>query len=203
MSDRPFVSDGIVRDRVVAVLLIVIGAIGWFASAQLVIERVVLAADAQAQLNCDFSLVVQCGKNLASWQGSVFGFPNPLLGLGGFVAPIAVGVAMLAGGRFARWFWIAFDAGMLGAIVFVGWLISQSIFSLGTLCPWCMLVWSVTIPLFWVVTFRNAAEGVFGARLERVGHAVMPWVVPITVASYLVIAVLAQLRLDLLRAFFG
>jgi hypothetical protein len=31
----------------------------------------------------------------------------------------------------------------------------------------------------------------------------MPWIVPVTVASYLVIAVLAQLRLDVLRAFFG
>ena len=29
------------------------------------------------------------------------------------------------------------------------------------------------------------------------------WIVPITVASYLVVAVLAQLRLDILRAFFG
>jgi uncharacterized membrane protein len=192
------VSDGIVRDRVVAVLLIVIGAIGWFASAQLVIERVVLAADAQAQLNCDFSLVVQCGKNLASWQGSVFGFPNPLLGLGGFVAPVAVGVAMLAGGRFARWFWLAFNAGMLGAIAFVGWLISQSIFSLGTLCPWCMLVWSVTIPGFLLVTFRNFSAGVFGTGLRRAGSLLLAWTAPLTVVIYLSIAVIAQLRLDVL-----
>ena len=191
-------SEGALRDRVVAVLLIVVGAVGWFASAQLVIERVLLAADADAQLNCDFSLIVQCGKNLGSWQGSVFGFPNPLLGLGGFVAPIAVGVSILAGARFARWFWIAFNAGMLGAISFVGWLISQSIFSLGTLCPWCMLVWSVTIPGFLVVTFRNAAAGVFGPALERAGSVLLAWTVPITATLYSAIAVMAQLRLDVI-----
>ena len=49
------------------------------------------------------------------------------------------------------------------------WLIGQSIFVLGTLCPWCMLVWLVTIPLFWVVTLRNAREGVFGSRLTGLG----------------------------------
>ena len=92
-------SDGVLRDRIVAVLLIVIGAVGWFASAQLTIERVLLAADANAQLNCDFSLIVQCGKNLASWQGSLLGFPNPILGLGGFVAPIAPSVPACSRGR--------------------------------------------------------------------------------------------------------
>ena len=76
---------------------------------------------------------------------------------------IAVGVGLLAGARFARWFWIAFNLGIAGALAFVIWLIGQSIFVLGTLCPWCMLVWIVTIPLFWVVTFRNLARG----RLRR------------------------------------
>lgn len=33
------------------------------------------------------------------------------------------------------------------AFVFVIWLFTQSVFSLSTLCPWCMVVWAVTIPL--------------------------------------------------------
>lgn len=186
------------RDRVVAILLIVLGAIGWFASCQLTIERVVQVGDAAAQLNCDFSLLVQCGKNLSSWQGSVFGFPNPILGLGGFVAPIAVGVGVLAGARFARWYWIAFNVGMLGAISFVAWLISHSVFSLGTLCPWCMLVWSVTIPAFFLVTFRNLAAGVYGNRAAPTGGRLLAWTAPIVIGVYLTIAVIAQLRLDVL-----
>ena len=127
-------------------------------------------------------------------------FPNPLIGLGGFVAPIAVGVGLLAGARFARWFWIAFNVGVAGALAFVVWLIGQSIFVLGTLCHWCMLVWSVTIPLFFVVTLRNARDGIFGERLRVVGGAVLPWVIPITVVCYVTIALLAQLQLDLYRA---
>jgi len=190
------------RPWILSLFLIVAGGLGWWAAFSLTLDKFAILADPDAVLNCNISPLVQCGKNLASWQGEVFGFPNPLIGLGGFVAPIAVGVALLAGAKFANWFWIAFNVGIAGALAFVIWLISQSVFVLGTLCPWCMLVWLVTIPLFWVVTLRNAGAGVFGSRLVRVGHALTPWIVPITVACYLIVAVVAQVRLDVLGALF-
>ena len=191
------------RPWMLAVFLIVTGALGWWAAFSLTLDKFAVLANPDADLGCNVSLLVQCGKNLSSWQGEVFGFPNPLIGLGGFVAPIAVGVALLAGARFANWFWIAFNIGIAGALAFVAWLIGQSIFVLGTLCPWCMLVWLVTIPLFWVVTLRNASEGVFGSRLTGAGNALTPWVVPLTVACYLTIAILAQIRLDVVNNLFG
>jgi uncharacterized membrane protein len=190
------------RPWMLAVFLIVTGALGWWAAFSLTLDKFALLADPDAILDCNFSVLVQCGANLDSWQGAVFGFPNPLIGLGGFVAPIAVGVGLLAGARFASWFWIAFNVGIAGALAFVIWLIGQSIFVLGTLCPWCMLVWLVTIPLFWVVTLRNAREGVFGSRLAGTGRVLVPWIVPITVACYLTIAILAQVRLDVIRSLF-
>ena len=196
-------SDAIDRPRppvAMAVFLIVTGALGWWAAFSLTLDKFAVLMNPDADLDCNISPLVQCGTNLASAQGAAFGFPNPLIGLGGFVAPIAVGVALLAGARFARWFWIAFNVGVAGALAFVIWLISQSIFVLGTLCPWCMLVWSVTIPLFIVLTLRNAREGVFGERLRRPGRVLLPWAVPITVFCYLVIALIAQVQLDLYRS---
>jgi uncharacterized membrane protein len=181
-----------------AVFLIVTGALGWWGAFALTIDKFLLLENPNADLDCNFSLLVQCGANLNSWQGAVLGFPNPILGLAGFVAPIAVGVALLAGARFARWFWILFNVGVLGALGFVIWLIGQSIFMLGTLCPWCMLVWSVTIPMFWVLTLRNLAEGVFGERPRALGRALTSWVIPITVACYVVVALVAQFRLDVI-----
>ncbi|WP_395638512.1 vitamin K epoxide reductase family protein [Pseudolysinimonas sp.] len=182
-----------------AIFLIVAGILGWWAAFSLTVDKFLLLQNPQADLDCNFSLIVQCGKNLDSWQGAVLGFPNPILGLGGFVAPIAVGVGLLAGARFARWFWIAFNVGLAGALAFVIWLISQSIFVLGTLCPWCMLVWSVTIPLFWVVTARNLAEGAFGDRLVAAGKWLRSWAIPVTIVSYVVVAFIAQLRLDVVQ----
>lgn len=179
--------------------LILAGFIGFWASWELTIAKFQTLTDPSGKLGCDFSVLVQCGRNLESWQGSVFGFPNPLLGLGGFVAPIAVGVGMLAGASFAHWFWMLFNLGVAGALAFVCWLIAQSIFVLGTLCPWCMVVWSVTIPLFWAVTLYNLSTGTipFGARAKRFFAAAYGWVPLITIASYLLVAALAQVRLDL------
>lgn len=186
------------RPLALAIFLIIVGALGWYAAFSLTVDKILVLQNPTADLDCNFSLIVQCGKNLESWQGAVFGFPNPLIGMGGFVAPIAVGVGLLAGARFARWFWAAFNVGILGALVFVGWLISQSIFVLGTLCPWCMLVWLVTIPLFWVVTSRNLAEGVFGSHAVAFGKGLRSWAIPVIVVCYAVVILLAQLRLDII-----
>ena len=187
------------RPLALAIFLIIAGVIGWIAAFALTVEKFALLTDPQESLGCDFSILVQCSANLNSWQGSLFGFPNPIIGLGAWIAPIIVGVALLAGARFDRWFWIAFNVGALGAVVFVGWLISQSIFVLGTLCPWCMVTWLAAIPFFWVVTLRNVSSGVYGERPRRVGEVLYRWVPTITFASYLLVAILAQVRLDVVN----
>jgi uncharacterized membrane protein len=184
-----------------AVFLIVAGALGLWAAFSLTLDKFAVLLDPGTKLSCSLSVVVECATNLKSAQGSAFGFPNPLIGLMGFVAPIAVGVAILAGARFARWFWVLFTIGIVGALVFVIWLIGQSIFVLGTLCLWCMLVWSVTIPLFWVVTIYNLKVGniPIPARGRRFFASAYGWVVLLTFVCYVVIAALAQLRLDVIH----
>lgn len=192
------------RPTALAVWLIVAGAVGWWAAFQLTVEKFHLLADPDAIASCDFSVLVQCTANLDSWQGSVFGFPNPILGLTGWVAPIVVGAAILAGARFARWFWLAFDAGLLFAFLFVAWLVVQSIYVLGTLCPWCMVTWIVTIPTFYAVTLHILRSGILPApaRVRRTADTLMGWVPLLAVLSYALIAVLAQARLNVLGSLF-
>jgi uncharacterized membrane protein len=180
------------------VALLALGIIGWYAAYALAVDKVLAAVDPSTDLDCNVSLLVQCGANLQSWQGSVFGFPNPLIGLVGWAAVVVIGCLLLAGIRLAPWFWIVANVGVTGALAFVIWLISQSIFVLGTLCPWCMVTWAVTIPLFWAVTLHNAKEGRFGESARRLLGSAYGWVPLITVASYIVVAVIAQFRLDLL-----
>ena len=192
------------RPTAVAVWLIIAGAIGWWAAFSLTMERFHLLMNPDADLGCDFSVLVQCRANLESWQGAVFGFPNPLLGIAGWVAPIVVGVAILAGARFARWFWWLFELGLTFAFVFVIWLIGQSVFVLGTLCPWCMVTWIVTIPTYYVVTLHILRSGILPApaSVKRAAGTLMGWVPLLAVVSYAIIAVLAQLRLDVLGMMF-
>jgi uncharacterized membrane protein len=188
------------RPVALAIVLIVAGVVGWYAAFSLTLEKFTTLTDPTEALGCDFSVLVQCRANLESWQGSLFGFPNPIIGLAAWIAPVVIGVALLAGASFARWFWIAFNLGVAAALAFVIWLISQSVFVLGTLCPWCMVTWAVTIPLFWTVTLYSLKTGTVPvpAAARRVAGALYGWVPAITLASYLVVAVIAQLRLDVL-----
>jgi hypothetical protein len=181
-----------------AIFFIIFGLIGWVAAFTLTVEKIDLLMDPTASSGCDFSILVQCKTNLLSWQGALLGFPNPLIGVGAWAAPVAVGTALLAGARFDRWFWLAFNGGVVAALSFVIWLISQSVFVLGTLCPWCMVTWSATIPLFWVLTLYNLREGHFTAntRARAVGETLLGWVPAITIGCYLIVALIAQLRLD-------
>ena len=84
---------------------------------------------------------------------------------------------------------MAFNAGLLVAWVFVTWLFTQTVWSIGALCPWCMLVWAMTIPMFWVFTIWNMSRGTFGPRARRVGRALLPFCWAFPLANYLVIAV--------------
>ena len=95
-----------------AILLIVGGIVGLIAAFALTLDKFAVLADPNADLGCNVSLLIGCSKNLSSPVGSAFGFPNPLLGLMMFPAPIIVGVASLAGVRFPRWFWAVFNLGM-------------------------------------------------------------------------------------------
>lgn len=187
------------RPIVLAVWLVLAGVIGWGAAFALTLEKIhALANPGSGPATCDFSIVVQCTANLDSAQGSVFGFPNPLLGLAGWVAPIVVGMAVLAGARFARWFWWAFAAGIAFAFGFVVWLIGQSIYVLGTLCPWCMVTWIVTIPTFYAVAVHLLRSGVVtdAPRVRAIGRSLAPWVPLTAFVSYALVLLLAQLRLD-------
>ena len=189
------------RPLALAVWLVIAGVVGWWAAFSLTMERFELLSDPGATASCDFSILVQCTANLESAQGSAFGFPNPILGLTGWVAPIVVGMAILAGARFANWFWLLFMAGMTFAFGFVVWLIGQSIFVLGTLCPWCMVTWAVTITSFYAVLL-HVARIAGPAGLRRVATTLMGWLPLLAIASYAVIAVIAQLRLDVLGNLF-
>lgn len=180
------------------------GAIGFIAAWQLTLDKFMLLENPEAHLTCDVNVLVGCTKNLNSAAGALFGFPNPLIGLAGWTAVIAVGVSLLAGARFARWFWWLFNLGIAGALAFVVYLITQSVTTVLSLCPWCMVTWSVTIPVFWAVTLYNLKSGniPLSHRGRRIAGTLYTWVPVITLVSYAVVAIIAQVQLDWLHTAF-
>jgi uncharacterized membrane protein len=151
-----------------AINLIWTGILGWFAAFSLVLERIHVATDPNATLSCDLNPFISCKSVMLTPQASLFGFPNPLLGLAGFVAPIAVGVAILAGAKFAAWFWRLFATGITAGFIFVLWLWTQSTFVINVLCPYCMVAWAAMIPLFWKVILFGTKDGFIDTPLRFV-----------------------------------
>jgi uncharacterized membrane protein len=189
-------------DRLIAVpvMLVVAGVFGLVAAMALTLDKIALLEDPSARLGCNFSVLIGCSTNLNSAQGEVFGFPNSLLGLVFWPAIATVGVALLAGARFPRWLWMLLTTGVTGAFSLVVWFVSQSLFVLHGLCPWCMVTWAVTIPLFWVVVLHCLKSGVLPAPapVQRVAAALYEWVPLLTTLSFLIIVALAQWQLDLI-----
>ncbi len=143
------------------------GALGLLAALDLNIERGKLLEDPNYITSCSFNPVVDCGVVATSPQASVFGFSNTLLGVVAFSVVLTLGVLLLLGSRLPRGAWLGLNAGLALGVGFVHWLITQSVFQIGVLCPYCIVVWSVTIPLFWYVTLRNLSAGAFGAAAAR------------------------------------
>jgi uncharacterized membrane protein len=186
--------------------LIIASVVGWWAAFQLTIEKFTLAQNPDAALSCDVSVMLQCGKNLDSWQGSVFGFPNPIIGLTGWMAVLVMGVAVIAGVRFPRWFWGLFGLGITGAFAFICWLIWQSIYNLHTLCPWCMVTWSVVIPTFLATVVHLFRNGTLTTSVQTQQRAdrLMAWVPLATIVAYAIVIAMAQLAgLDFIGEMIG
>ena len=143
------------RPRTVAVVVLIAGAVGFVAAFVLAVEKIALLINPSYSPSCTINATVSCTSVMNSAQSAVFGFPNPLLGIGGFAALATTGAMLLAGGRLARWYRAALQIAVLAGLVFVGWLIGQSLFVIKALCPYCMVVWVVTVTACWYVTLEN------------------------------------------------
>lgn len=141
--------------RLVPWLLVVGGALGFVAAFVLTVEKITLLQDPDYVPSCSINPILSCGSVMSTPQAEAFGFPNPLIGIAAFAVVVTVGVARLAGATLPRWFWLGMQLGTTFGVVFVHWLIVQSLYRIGALCPYCMVVWAVTVPLFWYVTVHN------------------------------------------------
>lgn len=138
--------------RAYGVALVVLGAIGLAASFTLLVDKIKLLQDPNFTPSCDINPVLSCGSVMIKPQAGVFGFPNPMLGLIGFSVIVTMGVLYASGARPQRWLLGGLVAGSLAGLAFVHWLFYQSLYEIGALCPWCMVVWAVTIALsVWTV----------------------------------------------------
>lgn len=146
-------------DRTLPWILIIGGLVALIASLLLAIEVFNRLKNPAYVPVCNLNPILSCTSVADSTQSHVLGFPNYFIGIASYAAIMTVGIAMLAGAKFKRWFWQAVQAGMTLAMVFITWLQFESLYEIGALCIFCMVVWTVTWPIFWYTTLYNLREG--------------------------------------------
>lgn len=163
--------------RIVGWVLLGAGSIALIAAGALMVEKVRMLEDPTRVPACTIDAVLACGAVMSSDQAEAFGVPNPLLGIAGFAAMMTIGLAVLSGATFPRWFWLTLQVGVTFAVGFVHWLFFQTVYRIGALCPYCMAVWVATIVAFVYVSLHNVAHGVFpsirGAAIAVRYHGVV------------------------------
>ena len=165
-SAEPEPRVGVRVGRASAWWILIAGVIGLLSSADLLVEKIEMLKNPSYVPSCSINPVLACGSVINTPQASVFGPPNPLIGVMAFSVVIVTGVLALAKVPLPRWYWIGLMTGTGLAAVFVHWLKYETLYDIGALCPYCMVVWSVTIPLLAVVA-PIALQPLAGNRVAR------------------------------------
>lgn len=152
-------SDKRIRDNRWIFLSMLIGALlSLLAAFVLTIETFELAKNPNAALSCNVNLILNCATVAAHPSAYTFGFPNPLLGLMAEPVVITVAIAGLLGIAFPRRFMFWAQIGYTLGFIFALYLFFTSMFVIGALCPWCLLVTVSTTFVFFAITRYNIRE---------------------------------------------
>jgi len=153
--------------------VLIAGVIGLIASATLTVEKFEILLNPSYVPSCNLNPIVSCGSVMATPQASALGFPNSLIGIAAFTVVTVTGVLGIAKVSLPQWYWVGLTLGTLAAAGFLHWLIFQSLYRIGALCPYCMVVWVATISLLVVVAsiaFGPAGEDRGGVVARELYH---------------------------------
>ncbi|XNZ01008.1 vitamin K epoxide reductase family protein [Micrococcus luteus] len=174
------------RPRGFAAMLLITSLIAIVATIIIIVERSLLAADPDHRTSCDLNPWMSCGKVMQSWQAGTFGFPNTYIGIVGFSVLITVAVSLVAGARFARWYWLLMNLGILAGLGFAGWLWYAAVYQINTLCLYCMIVWAMVIVQAVMTTSANIQNGIIPAS-EGMREKARDLAWPVVVLLYLAV----------------
>lgn len=152
-------NDKKVRDnRWIFTSMLVGAALSLLAAFVLSVEAIQLARDPNSNVSCSVNVVLNCATVNNHPTGTMFGFPNSFIGMIAEPIVITVAIAGLAGIRFPRLFMVTAQIFYTAGLVFALYLLYLSMFVIGALCPWCLLVTLTTILVWFAITRYNLRE---------------------------------------------
>lgn len=169
--------------RAFGIAMLVMATIGLFFSSLIMYDKIQLMLDAGFVPACTFNDVISCTDVMNSEQANAFGFPNPFIGMIGFPVVMTIGVVLISGLRLPRWFWYCTAIGLGLGVAFVHYLAFAAIYQIAALCPYCMVVWAVMLPLF-VMTVSHIMREKRRQAGQEVPHRILSQPLLILVVWY-------------------
>lgn len=150
--------DTFTLGKILPYLLIGAGVVGCIASFVLTYDKIQILQNTSYDPSCNINPVLSCGSVMKTEQASLFGVPNTIFGLIAYSMLITFGVLLAGGAKVKRWVWVGAQFAATAGVVFMHYLFFQGVFRIGAICPWCFVVWMITIPIFWYITLYNISE---------------------------------------------
>jgi len=145
-------SESQIKKRAIFLLLIST-TYGLLASFVLTMEKIHSLIDPVYVPSCSINPIISCANAMNSAQAELFGIPNSLFGIIAYTAFFVIAMLLLVGVKFPKLIWIFLGIGSLLAVIFVHYLIIESIFFMHVICPWCFGLW-ITTPLLFIAIIK-------------------------------------------------
>jgi len=173
--------------------MLLFGTIGLIAAFTLTVEKFHLLENPDTVLSCSFNVVLNCSTVMQTWQSSVFGFPNMILGLMAYSIVMTIALLGLLNVTLPRKFLIVVNIGYLLGALFAYWLFFQSVFAIQVLCPWCLIVTFATTLILATMTHYNLQQNTFNLS-KKTNSAVQKFLAKdfdkLLIASWVVILII-------------
>jgi uncharacterized membrane protein len=153
-------------ERTIFLLVFIFSTVGIIVSFILLLETIAILKDANSNLSCNISSILNCSSVMKSKYAELFGFPNPILGLIGYSAIAGVSFSTLLNKSINKYLlWITIF-GSLGAFIFSYWMLGMSVFNIRSLCPYCLIsAFCATNTLFALLVYNIKTYG--SAKIQK------------------------------------
>lgn len=154
--------------------MLLFGIFAFVAAFVLSVEKLEIIKDPDAVLSCSVNLVLNCASVMKTPQASLFGFPNSYIGVAGFAIVITVAMGGLLRVKYSRAYLVTAQVFYGLGLLFAYWLFFNSVYVIGILCPWCLVVTFATTIIFETLLRYNLRHNHFGLS-KVVDKRVQAW----------------------------
>lgn len=112
---------------------------GIIASFILTIEEIYLLKNPNFILSCSINSIFNCASVMNSWQAELFGFPNSLIGIVGYTFMGTIALHLFIDGKLSKLIALISLVAAKFATIFSYWLIWESVFTIKSLCIYCII----------------------------------------------------------------